>query len=116
MTDKYEQKRVTISSKRQFTIPQKFYSALGFQKEAVCTMAEGMLIIQPAVPSADDLSEEILADLIREGYSGEALLKEFKVRQAKIRPAVEKLLQTAKDAAQNDTEYVRYEDIFPREE
>lgn len=44
---KPEQKRVSISSKRQFIIPQKFYSELGFGTEAICTMGEGILIIQP---------------------------------------------------------------------
>ena len=43
-----EQKRVTITSKRQFTIPQKFYTDLGFDKEAVCIKGEDYLIIRPA--------------------------------------------------------------------
>jgi hypothetical protein len=84
-----EQKRVSISSKRQFTIPQKFYSELGFDRDAICTMADGMLIIQPASHiSGGEFAENILADLIAEGYSGQQLLSEFKTRQAKIRPAV----------------------------
>ena len=45
----YEQKRVTITSKRQFTIPQKFYTALGFAREAVCTIQGGALVIKPVV-------------------------------------------------------------------
>ena len=40
-----EQKKVTISSKRQFTIPQKFFTKLGFDREAVCTLSNCMLII-----------------------------------------------------------------------
>ena len=43
----YEQKRVTITSKRQFTIPQKFYTELGFAREAVCTVQGGALVIRP---------------------------------------------------------------------
>ena len=39
-----EHKRVTITSKRQFTIPQKFYTDLGFDKEAVCIKGEDFLI------------------------------------------------------------------------
>ena len=42
-----------------------------------------------------DFSEEILADLINEGYSGQELQKEFKSRQAKVKPAVEKMLDDA---------------------
>lgn len=107
------QKRVSISSKRQFTIPQKFYSELGFDKDAICTMADGMLIIQPVSHLSDgEFAENILTDLINEGYSGQELLKEFKKRQAKIRPAIEVLLEKAKDAARGQGEYATYDDIF----
>ncbi len=112
-----EQKRVSISSKRQFTIPQKFYSELGFEKDAICTMADGMLIIQPAAHiSGGEFAENILADLIEEGYSGQDLLNEFKVRQAKVRPAVEVLLEKARDAARGKGEFATYDDIFGTED
>lgn len=113
-----EQKRVTITSKRQFTIPQKFYSELGFDREAVCTMGEGMLIIQPAasVSGGGEFAEQILADLIAEGFSGQELLDEFKTRQAKVRPAVESMLETARAVALGAGEYSTYEDIFGPEE
>ena len=112
-----EQKRVSISSKRQFTIPQKFYSELGFDRDAICTMADGMLIIQPASHiSGGEFAENILADLIAEGYSGQQLLSEFKTRQAKIRPAVETLLEKARDAAHGKGEYAAYDDLFGSED
>ena len=108
-----EQKKVTISSKRQFTIPQKFFTELGFDREAVCTLGNGMLIIEPARPeNGGEFAEQILSDLIAEGYSGQDLLAEFKSRQSKVRPAVEKMLKTAKDAANGIGEYYSYEDIF----
>ena len=113
-----EQKRVTITSKRQFTIPQKFYSELGFDREAVCTMGDGMLIIQPAshVSGGGEFAEQILTDLIAEGFSGQELLDEFKTRQAKVRPAVEAMLEAAKAAASGAGEYSTYDDIFGSEE
>ena len=108
-----EQKRVSITSKRQFTIPQKFFTALGFDKEAICTLGDGMLIIQPAAPiNSNDFSEQILTELIEEGYSGKKLLKEFKIRQAKIRPAVESLVEEAKLVAQGKGKYCSYDGIF----
>jgi len=101
-----EQKKVTITSKRQFTIPQKFFTELGFDREAVCTLGDGMLIIEPAKSeNGGEFAEQILADLIAEGYSGQNLLSEFKSRQSKVRPAVEKMLKTAKDAANGIGEY-----------
>ena len=113
-----EQKRVTITSKRQFTIPQKFYSELGFDREAVCTLGEGMLIIQPAscVSCGGEFAEQILSDLIAEGFSGQELLDEFKTRQATVRPAIETMLEAAKAAALGAGEYATYNDIFGSEE
>ena len=55
MTEMYEQKRVSISSKRQFTIPQKFFTALGFDKEATCTIKDGTLVIVPARNTSGNL-------------------------------------------------------------
>ena len=112
-----EQKRVAITSKRQFTIPQRFFSELGFDREAICTMGEGMLIIQPVSHvSGGEFAEQILSDLIAEGYSGDKLLSEFKLRQSKVRPAVEELLEQAKEAANGRGEYSTYDDIFGSED
>lgn len=116
-TKKPEQKRVTITSKRQFTIPRKFYSELGFGREAVCIMGEGMLIIKPAVNiSGGEFAEQILAELIQEGFTGTELLKEFKERQNKIQPAVKAMLNEAKKVAEGAGEYSTYADIFGTEE
>lgn len=112
-----EQKRVTISSKRQFTIPQKYYSELGFDKEAICIKGDGMLIIRPASSeSGGEFAEQILAELIKEGFSGEELLKEFKIRQAKVRPAVEAMLEAARKAAEGNGKYSTVEDDFGTED
>ena len=113
-----EQKRVTISSKRQFTIPQKFFVDLEFDREAVCTKGDGMLIIQPAEnrSGGGEFAEQILTDLIAEGFSGQELLDEFKSRQAKVRPAVESILEAARAVAHGEGEYSTYEDIFGSEE
>ena len=112
-----ERKRVSITSKRQFTIPQKFFTQLGFGKEAFCTLGDGMLIIQPARQTDDgEFSEQILADLVSEGFTGKALLEEFKSRRKKIRPAVESMLAAAKAAALGNGEYSTYGDIFGGEE
>ena len=108
-----EQKKVTITSKRQFTIPQKFFTELGFDREAICTLGDGMLIIEPAKSeNGGEFAEQILADLIAEGYSGQDLLSEFKSKQSKVRPAVEKMLKTAKDAANGIGEYYSYQEII----
>ena len=112
-----EQKRVKITTKRQFTIPQKYYTELGFDKDAICAMGDGFLILYPAAhASSGEFAEQILADLIAEGYSGTELLDEFKLRQAKVRPAVEAMLEAAKAVAHGEGEYSSFNDIFGSEE
>ena len=112
-----EKKQVTITSKRQFTIPQKFFNELGFDRTAVCSVSDGKLIIEPVTPlSGGEFAEQILKELLDEGYSGSELLAEFRVRQAKVRPAIEAMLEDARNAAQGIGEYETYEDVFgPKE-
>ena len=112
----FEQKKVTISSKRQFTIPQKFYTELGFGREAECIMANNMLIIKPASSSGGEFAEQILTELIAEGYSGKKLLDEFKIRQSKVRPAVEAMIEAAKEAVKGKGEFYSYDDVFGTED
>ena len=112
-----EQKRVSITSKRQLTIPQKYYTELGFGKEAICIKGDGYLVLRPSSPDySGEFSVQILADLIADGLSGTELLDAFKVRQAEIRPAVKALLEEAHEAAQGKGSYYTYEDIFGSEE
>ena len=44
------------------------------------------------------------------------LLEKFKERQAKVRPAVEAMIAEAEKAANGETEYSTYEDIFGTED
>ena len=110
-------KVLSISSKRQITIPQKFYQLLGFEDEAECVVRGDALIIRPIKTVAGgEFAEQILSDLIKEGLSGEELLAEFKKRQAQIRPAAEKLLAQAEDIAAGKAGYATYEDVFGTED
>lgn len=112
-----EQKRVSITSKRQFTIPQKFFSELGFGREAVCSISDGRLVIEPVnYISGGEFAEQILADLIAEGLNGTELLNEFRNRQAKVRPAVEAMIEEASKVANGEGEYSTYEDVFGTED
>ena len=108
-----EFKRVRISNKRQITIPQKYYTALGFGDEAECILRGNEVVIRPVRENVGgEFSEQILADLIRQGYSGEELLCRFKEAQSNIRPAVEIMLEQARKAADSESEYLSYNDVF----
>ena len=114
---KMNRKILCISSKRQITIPQKFYQALGFGDEAECVVRGDELVIRPVkTVSGGEFAEQILAELIAEGLSGEKLLSEFKSRQAQIRPAVEAMLSDAEDVAAGKGEFATYDDVFGMED
>ena len=110
-------KRVAISSKRQITIPLKFYRMMGFDKEAECIVRGNELVIRPVKEnSGGEFAEQILADLILKGYSGNELLIEFKKTQKQVRPAVEKMLRDADLTARGELESYSYQDVFGAED
>lgn len=112
-----EMKKISISAKRQITIPQKFFAMLGFDTEAECMVRGNELVIRPAQKNAGgEFAEQILADLIAQGYSGDELLKRFKEMQGQVRPAVEAMLEEAKRVADSKAEYASYDDVFGVEE
>lgn len=110
-------KKVSISEKRQITIPQKFYTMLGFQREAECIIRGNELVLRPVKEqSGGEFAEQILADLLAQGYSGDELLCKFKETQRKIRPAVESILADATKVASDAIEYATYDEIFKTED
>ena len=112
-----DRKIISISSKRQITIPQKFFNLLGFGNEAECVVRGNELVIRPTrTKTGGEFAEQILADLIAQGLSGEQLLNAFKDTQAKVRPAMEAMLSDAERSASGEGEFVTYDDIFGLED
>ena len=110
-------KTIRISEKRQLTIPQKFFEALGFSTEAECILRGNEIVLRPVrEQGGSEFAEQILADLIAQGFSGDQLLAEFKKAQKKVRPAVEAMLTQAEQAARGEGESYSYKDIFEAEE
>ncbi|ACV64732.1 hypothetical protein Dtox_4055 [Desulfofarcimen acetoxidans DSM 771] len=109
-----EKRRIHISSKRQITIPSKYFEALGLSDEVDCIYANNMLILIPVKKENPAFAEEILSDLIEQGYSGQKLLIEFKRITRQVRPAVEKLIEEADALAKEaSTNYIdRTDEIF----
>lgn len=112
-----EMKKVSISAKRQITIPQKFFNMLGFGTEAECIVRGNELVIRPVKSNTSgEFAEQILADLIGQGYSGNELLEHFKQAQGQVRLSVEAMIGEAEKAAVSESEYESYEDVFGGEE
>ena len=111
-----ENKRIKISSKRQITIPQQFFDSLGFADEAECSLKDGALIIRPVRQNGGAFAEQILADLLAQGYQGDELLAKFKEAQSKVRPAVERMIQEADAFAMKKDGGVSLEELFDAED
>lgn len=108
-----DRKRINISGKRQITIPNKYFEALGFSGEAECILRGNEIIIKPVSEyGGGEFAGEILADLLKQGYAGDELLKKFNAMQKKVRPAVEAMLSEASKAARGLAESSSYEDVF----
>lgn len=99
-------KVISISSKNQITIPKKLIDFLGFGKEARIKTDGNSLIITPLKEDSFNFSDLILEDLIKEGYEGQALVDEFRYRTSKIKPAINKVIEEAKNNS------VTTDDIF----
>lgn len=91
-----DRKRISVSRKRQITIPIKFHELLGISSEVDCYVRDGALIIKPIHPEfTGEFAVEILSDLVAQGLSGEQLLAKFTEMNQKVRPAVEVLINEA---------------------
>ena len=77
-------KRINISGKRQITIPKRFYDKLGLKKEIICEL-KGDKIILRNTPHTDDRSEDILKNLVEQGFEGEMLIQEFQKQKTQNR-------------------------------
>jgi bifunctional DNA-binding transcriptional regulator/antitoxin component of YhaV-PrlF toxin-antitoxin module len=105
-------KRISVSQKRQITIPIDFFNSLSIEKEVECYIQNNAIIIRPVRESGGEFDEQILADLISQGLSGQELLSTFKETRRQIRPAMESLLDEARFAADGKGHFSTYEDIF----
>ena len=60
----------------------------------------------------NEFDKEILTDLIKEGYSGTALLEEIKSRKIQLKQAIKAMLDNAHAAAEGKTESYSMSDAF----
>ena len=61
-------------------------------------------------------AEQIMVDLVTQGYRGNDLREHFRNEVSQIRPAVEAMLAEAKKVAASESEYASYKDVFDRVE
>jgi len=97
-------KTLSISSKRQITIPQKYFKALELESEVECVFNGEVIILKPVQKESGYFAKEILNELIDKGLQGEELKKEFAKMSKNVEPAVKKLLE---DIHQESKEFMK---------
>ncbi|GHU59530.1 hypothetical protein AGMMS49975_27200 [Clostridia bacterium] len=107
-----ERKIISITGKRQITIPLKFYEYLNFSKEAECFLTEGTIVIRPLAENNDNFNIEILKDLVAQGYNGNELISEFEKLQKGIKGAIKSLTNEADRIAAGEITSSSTEDVF----
>jgi len=112
ITNTVLKKRISVSKKRQVTIPIDFYKKAGIENEVECYLKGGTIIISPVHEDTGEFDEQILEDLISDGFSGKELLLKFKEVRRKVRPAIEEILEEASLAAKGKAPFATYEDVF----
>jgi len=86
---------------------------MGIQSETDSVLKKRISVSKKRqVTDTGEFDEEILADLISEGFSGKELLLKFKEARRKVRPAIKELLREAGLAAQGKAPFATYEDVF----
>ena len=91
--DVMNRKIISVSKKRQITIPLQFYKHLNLDNEVECSLEDGKIIIKPLHREATEFSVEILKDLISQGYSGEELVTQFEIQSKNIKKAIAVMLE-----------------------
>jgi len=110
--DAMERKIISVSKKRQITIPQKYYKHLGLDSEVECSLEDGAIVIRPLKREPSEFSVEILKDLVSQGYSGDELINQFKKQSSNIKKAVNQMLEEADSIAAGKKESESFDDIF----
>ncbi len=114
--DIMDRKIISVSKKRQITIPLQFYKHLELGSEVECSLEDGKIVIRPLHREPNEFSVEILEDLVSQGYSGDELVKQFKVQSKNIKKAVTNMLEEADAIAAGEKEAANFDDIFSSED
>ena len=109
--DSMDRKIISVSKKRQITIPLKFYEHLKLGSEVECSLEDGKIVIQPLHREPSEFSVEILKDLVSQGYSGDELVKQFEIQSKNIKKAVTDMLEEADAIAAGEKKAANFDDI-----
>lgn len=110
-----ERKIISVSPKRQITIPLKFFKQISLGKEAECYVENGALVVRPLSSDTGEFSIEILKDLVGQGYSGDELVRKFSEQTANLKKAIGRVFDEADEIASGRRKGASMSDVFARE-
>ena len=110
-----DKKIISITGKRQITIPLKFYEKLGLGKEVECFIEKNALVICPLMQDDGEFSIEILKNLVSQGYSGNELVVKFKEERQNIKIAIEALLTEGNEISTGKKRGASMKDVFGKD-
>ena len=108
-------KIISVSSKRQITIPLKFFKQLGLENEVECFIQDNSIVIRPIHNNQGEFSVEILKDLVAQGLTGDELVQQFAVESKNIRNAVNILIEESERIASGEIPAATFDDVFGKE-
>ncbi|NLC68511.1 MAG: AbrB/MazE/SpoVT family DNA-binding domain-containing protein [Clostridiaceae bacterium] len=114
--DIMDRKIISVSKKRQITIPLQFYKRLNLGNEVECILEDGKMIIKPINLEPSEFSVEILKDLVSQGYSGDELVRQFEIQSKNIKKAVAGMLEEAEAIAAGKKPAADFDDVFGPED
>lgn len=110
-------KKISVSEKRQITIPKDFFDALNIGKEIECGMVDNYIIIKPIQENfTDEFSEYILQDILKEGYKDKDILEEFKKRRNELKKAAKEFNNDIDDEMKNISNLKGINEVFGSDE
>jgi bifunctional DNA-binding transcriptional regulator/antitoxin component of YhaV-PrlF toxin-antitoxin module len=110
-----ERKIISVSPKRQITIPLKLYKRLNLGNEVECYVENGALVIRPVPSDTGEFSLEILKDLVDQGYSGDELVRKFAEQSDNLKKAIGRMLDEADEIASGKRKGASVSDVFGKE-
>ncbi|MHB1254524.1 MAG: AbrB/MazE/SpoVT family DNA-binding domain-containing protein [Candidatus Humimicrobiaceae bacterium] len=110
-----DRKIISITGKRQLTIPLKFYAKLGLGKEVECFIEKNALVIRPLSQDDGAFSIEILKDLVSQGYSGNELVAKFTEERQNMKIAIGALLTEGNDIVTGKKKGASMKDVFGKD-
>lgn len=110
-----DRKIISVSPKRQITIPLKYFKQLALETEVECFVQNNSMVIRPIRNDQGEFSVEILKELVAQGLSGNELVRRFEVESKKIKQAIGIMVEESERIASGEIPAASFDDVFGKD-